>query len=242
MYAELEADDVPVEFQEAYPAVPVFTNIHTEDGMRTTATACEDGYLKLTIVDEDKEEILKTWTRNFDGPLTCVTILKPFLYADALFPSFLADKVDLPKRKVDRSISLVVGYSLGASQIFKDIQTTGLDVAQSLSSSDEYDCVTCICAADLSFNGRLTVLLGTFSQELLTYQEDGCSSSSWQLVWQKSFPSPILGIKYADLTGDGVKEIIVITTKDVQILQHDLETVKETALNRLNLLADLVKS
>ena len=241
MYAELEVEDVPIEFQDAYPAVPVFTDIHSADGLRVTATACEDGFLKLTIVDEDKDEILKSWTRNFDGPLTCVTILKPSLCKDALFPAFLAEKINLPKRKTEESLSMVVGYSMGASKIFKNIKTTGLDFDENLSSSELCDCVTCICAADLNFNGRLTILLGTFSQELLAYTqlEEG---GSWQLTWQKNFPAPILSIKYADLTGDGVKEIVVITSQDVQILQHDLETVKLTALHRLNLLADLVQS
>ena len=94
--------------------------------------------------------------------------------------------------------------------------------------------------ADLAFNGNPTILLGTFGQEILAYQEEG--ERGWQLYWQKSFPAPLLGIRYADLTGDGVKEIIVITTQGVQILQHDLRTVKETAVRRITQIALLLKN
>ena len=29
--------------------------------------------------------------------------------------------------------------------------------------------------------------------------------SGWELKWRRSLPSPVLGIRYADLTGDGLK-------------------------------------
>lgn len=239
MYTELDQENSLAEFREPYPSVPLFTDIHTQDGVRTAATVCECGYLKLTMVDESKDELLKAWTRSFDGPLTCVMIMKPNLYRDSLFPTFLGDKIKFPVRETNRSLSMVVTYSLGESRIFSDILTDGLENCQSLESSDLYDCVTSAWAADLTFDGNLTILLGTFGQELLAYRRDG---AGWNLQWRRSFPAPIVGVRYADLTGDGVKEVIVITTSGVQILQHDLENVKETALKRLNMISKLVNT
>ena len=39
-----------------------------------------------------------------------------------------------------------------------------------------------------------------------------------------------------------MQEVIVMTTSGIQILQHDLKQVKETALKRLNSLAKLVEA
>ena len=88
------------------------------------------------------------------------------------------------------------------------------------------------------------LLLGTFGQELLAYSqgqegEEG-EQQKWQLVWQKTFAAPVIGVRYADLTGDGVCELIVITTRGVQVLQHNLSAVKARALRALEYLVSLV--
>ena len=53
-----------VEFQEELPSVPLFTDILTTNGVRATAVACECGHLKLTLVDETKNELLR-WVYYF---------------------------------------------------------------------------------------------------------------------------------------------------------------------------------
>lgn len=42
---------------------------------------------------------------------------------------------------------------------------------------------------------------------------------SWCLEEVKKFASPILGIKYVDIVGDGVKELVVMSLRGVHILQ-----------------------
>jgi hypothetical protein len=56
----------------------------------------------------------------------------------------------------------------------------------------------------------------TAGQELLVYSlgEDG-----WRLDWQRSLPAPILGLHQLDMTGDGLRELVVVTTRGVQVLQ-----------------------
>jgi len=62
-------------------------------------------------------------------------------------------------------------------------------------------------------------------QELLCYkfQEQPDSGSStdrlFQMVWRRSFKSPVLSITYSDLTGDGLKELAILTLKGLHIMQ-----------------------
>jgi hypothetical protein len=146
---------------------------------------------------------------------------------------------------------LLVTYSLGASMVFSDVERHGLATSncQTLPASGQHDVVTCAWAADLMQNGRRppVLLLGTFGQELLAYgpvcrDERQSAADRWQLIWQKTFAAPVIGVRYADLTGDGVSELIVITTRGVQVLQHNLSKVKAQTLRALEYLASLVKN
>jgi hypothetical protein len=138
-------------------------------------------------------------------------------------------------------LNLLLTYSLGPSLVFLDLDKEGLNKRQTLAGSGQYDVVTCAWVADLRQDGRPPVLLlGTYGQELLAYGQD--SDQSWQLIWQKTFAAPVIGVRYADLTGDGVRELIVITTRGVQVLQHNLSMVKAKALRALQYLVSLAKS
>ena len=86
-----------------------------------------------------------------------------------------------------------------------------------LIGSEKHDVVTCSLVCDIHMDGKPTLLLGTYGQELLAYRSD--PESGWILAWQKSFSHPILSLDYCDVTGDGVKELIALTTRGVQVLQ-----------------------
>lgn len=56
-------------------------------------------------------------------------------------------------------------------------------------------------------------------QELQCYKFSPAGSRQFQLQWRRSFTSPLLSINYLDLTGDGVRELAVLTLKGLHILQ-----------------------
>jgi hypothetical protein len=49
-------------------------------------------------------------------------------------------------------------------------------------------------------------------------------------MWSRSFNAPILAVNNLDLTGDGVEEIAIATTRGLQILQHDIDQVQVSIL------------
>ncbi|KAG9327920.1 hypothetical protein JZ751_017281 [Albula glossodonta] len=104
----------------------------------------------------------------------------------------------------------------------------------------EWDSVLCALVTDLDFDRHTEVLLGTYGQELLCYkfqQPDSVQGSGvegqFQLQWRRSFKSPLLAVTYLDLTGDGLKELAILTLKGLHILQHSLAWVADLVLQGL---------
>ena len=63
------------------------------------------------------------------------------------------------------------------------------------------------------------------AQELLCYKYFGPESGlpeaerGFHLLWQRDFSSPLLALAHVDLTGDGLRELAVVSLKGVHILQ-----------------------
>ena len=45
--------------------------------------------------------------------------------------------------------------------------------------------------------------------------------------------APVLWLRYVDMTGDGLRELVVITGRGVHVLQSQLDWVKDVLLERL---------
>uniref|UniRef100_A0AAY4DHA6 Kaptin (actin binding protein) n=1 Tax=Denticeps clupeoides TaxID=299321 RepID=A0AAY4DHA6_9TELE len=91
-----------------------------------------------------------------------------------------------------------------------------------VADSNLYDAVVCALIIDCDFDGEKEILLGTYGQELLCYKfcpPIGGAAGHFQMVWRRSFKSPLLSIIYLDLTGDGLKELAVLTLKGLHVLQ-----------------------
>lgn len=58
-------------------------------------------------------------------------------------------------------------------------------------------------------------------QELLCYKYRGPpeASSGFRLLWRRTFASPLLAMAHVDLTGDGLRELAVVSLKGVHVLQ-----------------------
>ncbi|CAC5424066.1 KPTN [Mytilus coruscus] len=56
----------------------------------------------------------------------------------------------------------------------------------------------------------------------------------FQLLWQKSFACPVMGIDRLDIMGDGMEDLVVVTLKGVHIIQPDLQEIAKVCLERMN--------
>ncbi|PSN36425.1 Kaptin [Blattella germanica] len=94
----------------------------------------------------------------------------------------------------------------------KDDHSVHLLVSCTLQSSMVYICKT----------GNSLCVIHGYSQEVLVYKyQEGTSEKQgkWMLKSQRSFANPIHSIQYLDVTGDGVKEFVILTLRGVHIMQ-----------------------
>ncbi|KAF7205640.1 KICSTOR complex protein kaptin [Nothobranchius furzeri] len=198
-------------------------------GRRLSAFGCQNGCVGLALVDQNGPEVLQSWRVQFDSPISRVL----------LFPMSCQMKSSEPSCEKSEEMevyNLLITSTIEMAIVYRDLQKHGLSCSSCLSGSDQWDAVLCALVIDLDFDGQKEVLLGTYGQELLCYKFQPAGSEQegvFQLQWRRSFKSPLLSIIYLDLTGDGLRELAVLTLKGLHILQHSLAYTADLVLERL---------
>ena len=232
MYMEVDPGAVLPELARTLPSVPLWTDITVRGPVRVSATGCEDGTLVVTKIRVNDPDSLETFEKQFDGPLVSTRLFS--LTPDPLTPPpYLKVKTDIAETQVSPSLNLCVSHSLGETQVFHNILDCGLAQSSLLPGSDLHDIVTSLCVADVEMRGRQSLILGTYGQQILCYEAGEAGSSEWRLAWTRSMSAPVLGVRCEDVTGDGVRELVVVTSRGVQVLQPQLDTVKMVTIERL---------
>nr|XP_046267350.1 KICSTOR complex protein kaptin isoform X2 [Scatophagus argus] len=200
-----------------------------DGGRRLSAFGCQNGCVGLALVNQTGPEVLESWRFQFDSPISRVL----------LFPLSCQTEPSLPfgERSAEmEGYNLLVTSTIEMAVVYRDVQDRGLSRPVCLSESDQWDAVLCALVIDLDFDGQKEVLLGTYGQELLCYKFQPAGSGQdgqFQLQWRRSFKSPLLSVIYLDLTGDGLRELAVLTLKGLHILQHTLTSTADLVLERL---------
>ncbi|XP_067084806.1 KICSTOR complex protein kaptin isoform X3 [Osmerus mordax] len=187
---------------------------------RLSAFGCQNGCVGLALVDQTGPEVLQSWSIQQDSPISTVL----------LFP--LPCQSDSPHE----GYNLLVTSTIEMAVVYRDVQESGVSRPVCLAGSDQSDALLCALTVDLDFDGQREILLGTHGQELLCYkfqQPMRGATGQFQLQWRRSFKSPLLSIIYLDLTGDGLKELAILTLKGLHILQHSLTSTADLVLQRL---------
>uniref|UniRef100_A0A8B9R996 Kaptin, actin binding protein n=1 Tax=Astyanax mexicanus TaxID=7994 RepID=A0A8B9R996_ASTMX len=181
---------------------------------RLTTFGCQNGCVGLALVNQRGPEIVSSWRLQQDSPISTVL----------LFP------LKLPAHNI-------VGlHTIEMAVVYRNVEQNGMSKPVCLTDSDQCDAVLCALLIDLDFDGQQEVLLGTYGQDLLCYkfqQPNGTTEGQFQLMWRRSFKSPLLSVIYLDLTGDGLKELAILTIKGLHILQHSLTSTADLVLQRL---------
>ncbi|XP_046477779.1 KICSTOR complex protein kaptin isoform X1 [Neodiprion pinetum] len=195
---------------------------------RVTAVGCECGLVKVSLVDVENINIIKNWTLRYDKPVSSVRI---FCNENVVpKPKFLGgDETDTDERHEEPALNILVVNTVHASVVFMDILYNDMEKDVKLAGSDSSDCVLCSCIADINMDGKNEILLGTYNQEILVYT---LVDDAWEFKERRLFDAPVHSMAYLDLTGDGMKELAVLTQRGVHVLQHDPGEVEKTVMQR----------
>lgn len=231
-YKELECKEHFPEFIKPQSVVTwidiIYYNNYEE---RVTAFGCECGYIRLCRVCVKTSKILYNFSTRFENSISSVKlysipeVIEPpnCLKDDYIFKS---NKTDLPL------INLVVVNSLLPAVFFGDILKYGLRKYGTLPRSELTTVFSCVEVADINLDGSTEILIGNSNQEIISYKFD--EKQGWVLLDIRKFPAPIFSIKHVDVTGDGVKELLILTMKGVHVLQHEPSFVQHIIEERIN--------
>lgn len=235
-YSEIEAEDIFPEFSRL-PSIVFWLDIkHTRnEERRLTAFGCECGLVKIFMVDITKNILLLNISQQFDAPVSRVSLFKvknrPVHLKSSFVVGKLRDKDILQKDEKSHCFNLLVINTLQPSVVFMDVVNEQFENRIVLPDSDKHDIALCACIADVNMDTKTEILIGTFAKELLVYKYE---NAIWILHGQHKFSHSVHSINYVDITGDGVKELIVVTMLGVQIFQHSLMAVMDTVKKRLS--------
>uniref|UniRef100_A0A8C1UJ91 Kaptin (actin binding protein) n=2 Tax=Cyprinus carpio TaxID=7962 RepID=A0A8C1UJ91_CYPCA len=218
------------ELQELPSNVLWLNVLSIDQNRRLTAFGCQNGSVGLSLVNQKGPEILQNWRLQHDSPISTV-LLFPLKHIRNHAPP-----TDSSERE---TFNLLVTSAIEMAVVYRDVEQYGLSRQLCLAESDQCDAVLCALVVDLDFDGQHELLLGTYGQDLLCYkfhQPTGAIEDKLQLLWRRSFKSPLLSLIYLDLDGDGLRELAVLTLKGLHILQHSLKTTADLVLHRLSTL------
>ncbi|TRY57329.1 hypothetical protein DNTS_024927, partial [Danionella cerebrum] len=228
-FEEQPVDKLFPELKELPSNVLWLDVLSIDENRRLTAFGCQNGSVGLSLVNQKRAEILQNWHIQHDSPISSV-LLFPLKQLHLKTDGNCGQEV---------TFNLLVTSTIEMAVVYRDVEHNGLSRQLCLADSDQCDAVLCALVVDLDFDGHQELLLGTYGQDLLCYKFfhlNEASEGTFQMLWRRSFKSPLLSLIYLDLTGDGLKELAVLTVKGLHILQHSLKTTADLVLHRLAIL------
>lgn len=225
----------------------LWLDVHNLPGTsrRLSALGCQNGYVRVAHVDQQNHEVLHTWTVQQDGPISRVIVFSLSAPKEcSTYCEVSPSPVHVPSPETrdqpqQEEYSVLVASMLEPAVVYRDLLNRGLEDQLLLPSSDQFDSILCGLVTDVDLDGRPEVLVATYGQELLCYKYWGPelglpeNEQGFRLLWQRSFPSPLLALAHTDLTGDGLRELAVVSLKGLHVLQHSLTQAAELVLGRL---------
>ncbi|KAH1007617.1 hypothetical protein HUJ04_004829 [Dendroctonus ponderosae] len=202
---------------------------------RVTAFGCECGYVKLLKVNTKTNKVIYNFSTRFSNYISKVQL---YFENEVKHPDHfgkIISKIATEKKDARQVLNLIVVNSLLPSVLFRDVLKYGLSDYLTLARHNNSTVFTSCIVADIDFDGQKEILLGTGSEEIILYKRD-IKENKWYLEEIKNLVAPILSMTYLDISGDGVKELIVSSMKGIHVLQHDPKFVQKKLTERVDAL------
>eukprot|EP01135_Chromosphaera_perkinsii_P002359 Nk52_evm13s222 gene=Nk52_evmTU13s222 len=204
-------------YEGGHKAVATCIDICRKDGALWTALGFDNGMVKLSYrPNHSVPDNVQCWYVFMGG---VVTVVK-FFY---------------PNSKPGRScLNLLVCCAVEQGAVYRNVEDSHLARPFLLPESKNYDSLLCATIVDVNWDSRNELIIGSYGQSMLMYEwipnSNGIFdefSAEYKLAKVEKLSNPVFGIYYEDITGDGVKELVVSTLGGVHVLQHDKDAIME---------------
>ncbi|KAI9179955.1 hypothetical protein H9P43_005316 [Blastocladiella emersonii ATCC 22665] len=232
LYAEVpstrkfQAVETAAHFPDLVPQQSALTHLTTFEHRDARYLALGYGSGELQVVVDHRDSVTHTFDRSRQR-----TFQYPLFYTPITAIEFLVTKPGGTEQEDTREqLNLLIVAASEPALVFRGIcaDGSGWDAVEphTLLLSDQFDSVLCACVARLRWTDgkRDQLLLGTYGQRVLMYDFDSISNQ-YQLVSVKKMAYPVHAMYHADMTGDGLRELVVASLYSLHILQHDMDEV-----------------
>lgn len=241
-------DEKPIEecFPELdhLPSLPLWIDVTNIDNNRAKyeraiALSFEDGSVRLyhSILSYSTRRFELVRESSFDDYTTIIPSVRLFKVSST-YSSEVSHLSRNEKNRLEyneegnQQLNVLLVSSTESSIIFEDVLTTGLDVRYELPESRRLDCAVTSAIGDINLDGQNEVLIGTHGCELLTYQYD-TKKKRYFLAKLYEMNHPLFAISILDLTGDALKDVIILLASGVLIMQAAVAEVIEICKQRV---------
>ncbi|XP_056634756.1 KICSTOR complex protein kaptin-like isoform X1 [Diorhabda sublineata] len=233
-YKEIEIHEYFPEFTKTpSPVIWIDIYYHKNFSERVTAFGCECGYVKMFKVDVKNKVLEYNFCTRFGNYISKVCIVP-----DKNSPKNcdIINKIRRTEgdKEEEVKLNLIVVNTILPPVIFHDILKYGLSNYSTLPKMESIGIMTCCEVNDIDFDGEKEIIMGTNTQEIILYKKD--SNNTWWLEELKLVTAPVLGIKYVDMTGDGVRDLAILSMNGVQVLQHDHNFLQKVLNEKIEIL------
>ncbi|KAH7645850.1 KICSTOR complex protein kaptin [Dermatophagoides farinae] len=202
---------------------------------RLTAVGCENGILCLFFVElgeTNNPRIIKSWKNRFDGPILSVKFFK-----DKINSNLNLRKLGF-KSEFSPEIHLLVLDSCEQPTIYRNVQENGLGLRKILPKINEnnIDLFPASIVGDVNFDNNNEIILGSYGKKIIFYKFEH-ESQTYFIENTMEVPHPVISLTYLDLTGDGINELIIVTTKGIVIYRHHIDPLIDALVKKMNTIA-----
>ncbi|KER31751.1 hypothetical protein T265_02114 [Opisthorchis viverrini] len=204
--------------------------------VRLSAFGGQDGWFGVYRTDMKQGVLLQKLEFSHDSAITSVRLFTPC-------PGLTGDPCSNDTDRWDLLVCSAFEAAVVYSDIFRN-DCLGLSNQLVLPHSTEYDHVNCASVGDFDFDGIPELILGTFGQTLLFYRwkpdagDNAVSEStkgSYELVAQRSVIGPVHCLSPPlDIVGDGVKSLVILTSRGLHVYRHKVDSVLDLLKKRLS--------
>ncbi|VVC32439.1 Hypothetical protein CINCED_3A013557 [Cinara cedri] len=204
---------------------------------RISFYGCDKGYSVFTIVDSEKNQILQRVETNYQSTITAVQLFNIHnrTYTLENIISAVKDIPDIPDYETineKEPVCLLVGSILESAVVYMDVLKNHLRKRIKLPNTDEHQIIATSLIADINFDSKNEILLGTTDNYILNYVY---KDNIWIEQQQYDLRYPVFTISYLDITNQGVKDAVVMTERGIHILKHEPKDVIEVLKYRFEI-------
>uniref|UniRef100_A0A1I8FZC0 Kaptin n=1 Tax=Macrostomum lignano TaxID=282301 RepID=A0A1I8FZC0_9PLAT len=213
-----------------------------ENKIRLSAWGTDTGSLRVCALDLLSLDLLATCSLEYDTSILNCRFLWPAHASSTVGASdrdYRDPQLGLLVSAITEPVVLFTGLFASSSSSNSSGNSSIPQRQVALPGTRDLDCPAFLCVLDVDEDGEDEIVVGSFCQRIQIYKRQS-ETGEYSLTFERLFNTPVQCVAHADVTGDGVRELLVLTVTGLHVLQRsraDIDTKLRDRLRQLGCLS-----